>query len=1210
MNSRMLSIARFEAGYQLLSPVFAVSFVLLLLLAFGSVTSDNISMGAIGNVNLDSPYAISQSVLVFSFISMFVVIAFVANVVLRDVEARTAEMFYTTPIGRAEYLLGRFGGALAVALVLLAAVPIGILVGVQMPWLDPDRIGGFRIAHYLQPFVVFGAVNLVFAGAVAFALATLTRSMALTYVVIVGYFLLTGVISSVSDVFSGAQYRELLAMFDPFGAAAFEEVTRYWTAFERNERLVAVSGLVGWNRLAWLGLSIAVLVFAVARFRFDVQPRTRRARRAAGRQADAATRPTADVPAALPTARIATGPRAHLRQLVARSALEARSVVVSLPFLVLVLLGVLITMINFLSLEQFFEAPVYPVTRMLTQILQGTFTLSLLIVVVYYSGELVWREREVRLHEVIDATPTPGWVQVGAKMLAMLLIVTTLLAIGVATSMLFQVFNGWFRLQPGLYLTRHMLDYGLLFYVMAIFGVFVQTLTPGKFAGMGMMVLVVISFFVLDPLGFEDPLYQLGAAPSAPYSDINGWGWFGVIQAWYSAYWLFFCLLLFVAAHLLWRRGGMDGLKLRLGRAHADLTRGVAVAGVIGLAGWLGVGSVIVYNTRIVNPFVTEQDLEREAVTYEQRYRRIEDLPQPRIAAIDNTLALYPQQRRYRMQGSYRLENREDAPIAEVYVGFNPAVEVARVLLGGETAAEVDEQFNVYRFAPAEPIAPGETRRLEFHTERVNRGFRHARNAQPALAGGSATVIGNGSFVYGRDGMPYIGFSRQQILTDRNDRRNYDLPPIDRAPDLDDLDAARNSYLSHDSDWVDFRTVVSTAADQIAVVPGYLEREWLEGGRRHFEYVMDAPMQNLVAYLSGRYAVERREVDGVELSVYYHPGHHWNIDHMLDTMEKSLDYFQANFSPYQYRQMRILEFPAFLGNFAQSFPNTIQWSEGLGFIADRRDPDAIDYVFYVGAHEMAHQWWGHQVSAADVQGGTVLVETLAQYSALMVMEAEYGSDMMRRFLAFELDRYLAARGTESREELPLVRVEGQGYIHYRKGSLVMYALKDYLGEQRVNRALANLIDEAAWQYDPYPRSLDLIRHLKAVAETDAEVALIEDLFERITLWDLAVAEADVTDNQDGTWTVTATVNAGKREADGQGRETERRLDMPIDLGVFTRRPDEGGFSAEAVLHLDKHRITSGANRIEITVDQRPAVVGVDPYHKLIDRIKDDNLAAL
>ena len=171
---------------------------------------------------------------------------------------------------------------------------------------------------------------------------------------------------------------------------------------------------------------------------------------------------------------------------------------------------------------------------------------------------------------------------------------------------------------------------------------------------------------------------------------------------------------------------------------------------------------------------------------------------------------------------------------------------------------------------------------------------------------------------------------------------------------------------------------------------------------------------------------------------------------MILATKRALDYFSANFGPYQHRQVRILEFPRY-ASFAQSFANTIPYSESIGFIADLRDEDAIDYVFYVTAHEVAHQWWAHQVIGANVQGATMLSESLSQYSALMVMEKEYGREKMRRFLKYELDSYLRNRGGELVEELPLYRVENQPYIHYNKGSLVFYRLRDEIGEEALNR---------------------------------------------------------------------------------------------------------------------------------------------------------------
>src|SRR5690606_1347447 len=244
-------------------------------------------------------------------------------------------------------------------------------------------------------------------------------------------------------------------------------------------------------------------------------------------------------------------------------------------------------------------------------------------------------------------------------------------------------------------------------------------------------------------------------------------------------------------------------------------------------------------------------------------------------------------------------------------------------------------------------------------------------------------------------------------------------------------------------------------------------------------YRMDAPILAFFSWLSADWAVARDSWRDVAIEVYHHPSHAYNVERMIEAAKAALEYFTTNFSPYQHRQVRILEFPRY-ATFAQSFPNTIPFSEGIGFIARMADPDDIDYVFYVTAHEIAHQWWAHQVIGANVQGATVTSETLAQYSALMVMEHEYGPDYMRRFLKYELDRYLAGRGGELIEELPLLRVENQPYIHYRKGSLVMYALKDYIGEDSLNAALRRYIERVAFQQPPYTTSAELLAEISAV----------------------------------------------------------------------------------------------------------------------------------
>jgi hypothetical protein len=719
------------------------------------------------------------------------------------------------------------------------------------------------------------------------------------------------------------------------------------------------------------------------------------------------------------------------------------------------------------------------------------------------------------------------------------------------------------------------------------------------------MVIYVIALITLPNAGWEDPLYLFGAGSGTQYSDMNGFDGKLAYAAWYKLYWFCCAVVIGVLGYLVWSRGPEEKFRTRLRNMGANFSLQTGVIAALALVGAIGLFSWIYYNTHVLNEYITSDDIRRITVDYERRYIDLKGKPTPRITDIKLDVELYPESHSFVANGIFTIENKTDRALTDLPVGFGWLTEVEEVELEGATLVSSDDDYNFFQYAFDPAIEPGERRLLTFKTSRKPRGFTHGSNI-PSLLGVGGGVFGNGTFITNGVVAPYLGFNEGLLLTDRAQRRREDMEPIARYPDLDDASEWNNSYLTQDSDWVMYEATVTTAADQVAVTSGYLIDDRTEGDRRTFHYKMDAPMQNIYVIQSARYDSKQEDWNGIELSIYHDPQHKTNVDRMLTSLKQSLQYFGENFSPYQYRQMRVLEFPAY-ANFAMSLPNTIAWSEGLGFIADVRDPEDIDYVFYVGAHEVAHQWWAHQVSSAKVQGQTTLVETLAQYSALMVMEHEYGPHLMRKFLKYELDTYLQGRGSEAIEELPLYRVENQPYIHYRKGSVVMYALKDHLGEAAINRALANLIDETAYRHDPYPTSRDLLRNLRAQATTEAQQTLITDLFEKITLWDLKIEEATASVREDGKYDVTIEVAAAKFEADGYGQQTELPLDLPIDIGIFTKNPDKVTKGDEHVLLFEKHRIQSGESSLTFVVDELPSHVGIDPYNKLIDRNSDDNL---
>lgn len=537
------------------------------------------------------------------------------------------------------------------------------------------------------------------------------------------------------------------------------------------------------------------------------------------------------------------------------------------------------------------------------------------------------------------------------------------------------------------------------------------------------------------------------------------------------------------------------------------------------------------------------------------------------------------------------LINAGTEPIGSIYLG--DAVEALRKVQFDRPATLEKEDkrlgFYIYKLQP--PLAPDEALRLDFEVGHDAAGFKNGSERNEFAFNG--TFFDSGYF-------PTIGYSPDRELRDPVRRRELGLGAVNDMPEQDDARIRDTNLFTPDAGFVTFRATVSTSSDQIAIAPGYLMREWTENDRRYFEYSMgDTRINNFYSFVSARYKVHRDEHKGVPIEIYYHPGHDYNLKRMVDSTKRGLDYFASNFGPYQFRQFRVLEFPRYR-SFAQSFPNTVPYSEGLGFIMRLVKPDEdIDQVFYITAHELAHQWWGHQLIGSFARGSNMMSESLAQYSALMIMEKEYGPTQIRKFLRHELDGYLRGRSSETRRETPLYLVENEPYVWYQKGSVVMYALRDYIGEEQLNAALRRFLDEHKFASKALPNTRDLLAYLRDAAPPEMQY-LIEDMFETITLFDNKAVSAIVTP-EGSKYRVQLTIGSRKLRADGLGKETEIAVNDLVDVGVFA-----GDVKTPRALVLEKRRITGAAMTFDFVVDEKPTRAGIDPYNKLVDRNPEDN----
>lgn len=1189
------AIARFELRYQLRNPVFWVVSILFFLLTFGSMTIDQIQIGSGGNVHKNAATALARTHIIMSIFFMFVTTAFVSNVVVRDDESGFGSMVRSTRVTKASYLLARFLGAFAAAAVAFLAVPLAIWLGSLMPWVDPETLGPNRLGDYLYAYALLALPNLFLTSCVFFAVATITRSMTYSYlaviVFLVLYFSLVGIATAKPEL------RETIAYLEPFGVGAFGWTTRYWTAAEANAAMPAFAGILAINRLVCLLFGAVALALAYARFSFSERGASkRRLRREQRRAAKLAAHEPSTVSVLPPTAPAS----ARRAQLIARTRFEMALIFRSPGFVIMVAIGLANVIARLLASGELYGTPTWPLTFSIIDLLTGAFAIMPLIIAIYYAGELVWRDRERGMNEIIDATALPGWAYMLPKTLAITAVLVTTLVLSALVAIAVQFFRGVADVHPGEYLAWYIAPLAVDFALIAVLAVFVQALSPNKYIGWAVMVVYFVATSIFTTIGWDHPLYLYGSTGTMRLSDMNGDQIGGARGWWLRLYWAGWALVLGVCAHLLWRRGTDVKLGHRLRLVPRRLAGGPGVLLATALVVIVATGTYAYRQMDILNTYRSEPAQEARLAAYERKYYRYASLRQPTLTAIRLDVALHPAERRMTTTGRYAFVNDTGAPLRDVHLRMqDDKTRLVAVVMPGARPVMVDDdfQYRIYRFD--RPLAPGATGEIGFRTARAVRGF--------TANDDDVRLVGNGSFLSNREFAPGIGMDRSGLLEDRTKRRKQGLPAELRLAKLEDRSTQWRNYVH--ADWVRSDITLSTDADQVPIAPGRKISDVTVGQRRTARFVSDTPILAFFSVQSARYAEKATMADGVRLSVHYDPHHAFNVDRMLAAMQAALGYYRANFGPYQFDYARIVEYPGY-STYAQAFAGTIPYSEKIGFIADARGKDRIDYVTYVTAHELAHQYWAHQVISADMQGGTMWVETMAQYSALMVMKRLYGPDKIRRFLKYELDDYLRGRRAEAVEELPLERVENQAYIHYKKGSLALYLLQDRLGEDRVNAMLARLLDRYRFRGRPYPRSTDLVAGFASLARTPEERALVADLFERITLWDLKAKDATTRRLPDGRWETQLAVDAAKFVADGKGNETSVPLAGRFDIGAFTARPGFGNFSRADVLDLELRPIRGGIQQVRIVTARKPAFVGIDPYNKYVDRNGDDNVVSV
>jgi ABC-type transport system involved in multi-copper enzyme maturation permease subunit len=829
------------------------------------------------------------------------------------------------------------------------------------------------------------------------------------------------------------------------------------------------------------------------------------------------------------------------------------------------------------------------------------------LLTIFYAGELVWREREAGLNELSDTTPVPEWVLFVGKFGGLALIIATWVAFLMLSGVINQLVMGYYQFEIDVYL-KALFGIQLTNYLLFALLVFViHVLVNQKY--IGHMVAFGAYGFILfaSMIGIEHNLLIYASDPGWSYSDMRGFEPFVIPWLWFKFYWASWAFLLAVLATMFWARSKESGLKARFHLAQQRFTR-YKLASLIAVALVLVSGGFIFYNTNVLNVYLSKDDRMAIRAEYEQRYGQYENIAQPLLARTKLHVEIYPDEQMAHIRGTYHLVNRSKVSIDSIHLSLVPHLDITAVSFNRATSAEVLDDDLGYRIYSLEnPLEPGDSVQLSFNVHMKPHGFSNN--------GMDAAVAANGSHITSDSWMPVIGYHGDRRLRNARDRSAYGLPPRPDRASLYDI-AARND--ARHAELMHFEAVVGTSKDQVAVAPGALQRTWRKDDRQYFHYATNAPLLNEYAFFSARYTVREAQwvpnlpqsgqtfptsVHGskttakpVTIQIFYHPTHEANVTRMVKSAQASLAYYAQEFGPYPYSHFRVLERPG-PGRGMHAEPMTIDYQEGYSLMNPA--PGGLDLPYHIMAHEVAHQWWGIHLAPAAVEGSGLLVESFATYSAMQVVEETLGYEHLLRYLTQMRLEYEVPR---SRAAPPLLQANNR-FMNYRKGPFALFALRNYIGKERVNDALRRLLRNYT-PNPPLPTTLDFYRELQAVTP-DSLHYLVHDLFAANTFWELQTELATAKEVLAGIWQVRLNVRARKVVVDPMGVETEVPMDDWVEIGVFA--PTGQGKEEAKPLYVQKHRIRSAQQTITVTVRQKPTRAGIDPNHLLIDLNTEDNI---
>ena len=1205
----------FEIQNRFRRPAVYLYFLAAFIFTIGTFATGSLPIGEKEHIN--APYLIAMWCAGITMMMMLISSSVMGQALYRDIEYQTKDYYLTYPITKAGYFWGRYFGSFFCIMAIASSIIIGAYLGTKlgpvMGWTDPKEYGPNHFIYYLHPFLTIALPNLFFTSSLFFGLVAITRNVKVIYsggiLLFLGYFL--------SLFFFGNTNNErVITVADPFGLNGIRYLSNAANSLQKNNTLFPIIGNFLLNRLIWTGVGLIVIMYTYFRFSFETFFSGKRDKAAMDDDVSKVRRILfKDVKTDF------TGGY-NRRTLWQLSRLELNNIAKDNYFWIIFTSGLFFLAFVFWMGSREYNVPNFPRTVLLFNIFNDVFTFFIFFIIIFYTGETLHRDRVTRYSCINDTLPPPNWVLNGSKLIPLLILGVFLTFAPVFIALPVQIIKGFYQFNFPAYLVNIFVVILPRFLEMVMFSYVIHVVINNKFVAHGIGVSIWVLMFFLHITGlFNYNLLLYSYTPGFGISDMDGLGHMSSPVMWFNLYWLIWGGLLIILAALFYYRGITSSFKerLQLVRERFDRKTRLFTGGFLIL--FLATGSFIYYNVSYLNNFLLQSENERRAVLYEKTLKHFGKLPLPKVTGIKMFVDLYPDKQQAFIKSFVTLKNKTNRSIEEIlldadgiadysikadnhFVPYTCPLLYPRGMFNWFRPKFDTADFRLYKLQ--KPLASGDSITLEVNSAFYQRGFSNDLFSQK--------ILHNGTF-FG-SGLPGLGYDDDDEINSPYVRKKNGLAPKeDEEIAQNDPQGISTLKAGKAADLMDFDVVISTSGDQTAISSGDLKEQWKKNGRNYFHYVKNQPgLYNPYGIISARYAVKKDSVQldhPVNINIYYDPEHSANINRYMQAYKDGLPYYSAAYGSYPSGNISLAETSEY-GPWETSMTTVGTQKEPNSWDADFTRPDQFDYLYFNTTRLLAQQWWRFQVAPNNTVGSLFIPEGLSTYDALVMAEKRYGKNNIKSILQDRIWIYLVVRPRLENKEHPLVKAN-EWFEWGGKAGLVLYGLRDLIGEDSMNAALREFRNAYVFKTDPpFAGANNLYEYLQKHVPDSLQYYLI-DTWQKITLYDNKVVEvkAEPTVNKE-EYKVTIKVDVGKVWIDDKGNDVvAKSMNDYMDIGIFSAdsKNKEGRMQINP-LYLRKHKFTAGQHILEIIVKGKPVRVGIDPYAKLIDRQSGDNMKDL